>query len=100
MESDSGQQMKKYISATKEKISIGRNVDAESSVAFRVISPTANTEASEERLMRSTRLLTSGGSTLRTACGSTILTNVVRGDSPSTFAASVCPTGTVCMPAR
>ena len=62
--------------AMKVKISSGLNVDDDSSIPRRVISPTDMTDAREEYLMSYTKFAASGGSTLRRACGPTIRTKL------------------------
>ncbi len=57
----------------KVKISSGRKVEDDSSMPRRVTSPTDTTDASEEYLMSWTKFAARGGSTLRMACGPTML---------------------------
>src|SRR4029450_299913 len=96
----SGQQMKKYTTAMKGKVSSGRKLVAESSMPRRVISFTEITAPSDENLMSCTKLEASGGTVMRTACGRTMRRNDCTGLSPSTCAASRWPLGTAWMPAR
>lgn len=51
-------------------------------------------------LVSAMRMLPSGATTARNACGSVISASVLTKPSPSERAASACPTGTVLSPER
>ncbi len=65
-----------------------------------VSSITVITEQTLVSLNRAMKSLVTGGTTIRTACGMIIRRRASAGDMPSASAASICPRGTACKPAR
>jgi hypothetical protein len=63
-------------------------------------SVTAKPAAIEVFFARAIQTLPSGGTTVRNACGSTMVVRVCRKSRPSARAASACPGGTELMPER
>nr|BFE89043.1 hypothetical protein GCM10020093_116440 [Planobispora longispora] len=61
---------------------------------------TPRNSTSDESLSRDTNWLVVGGITMRTACGMMIVVIDLPYDMPSERAASICPFGTACRPAR
>ena len=65
-----------------------------------VSSTTVITETSELSLSSAMKSLVMPGSATRSACGITIRRSASRRDMPSESAASICPLGIACRPAR
>ena len=70
-------------------------------IEYRFVSSTSEiTEQTEVSLNSAMKSLVTGGMTMRTACGTRIRRSAIRLDMPSASAASICPTGIACNPAR
>ncbi len=65
-----------------------------------VSSTTVITETSELSFSRAMKSLATPGSEKRNACGSTTRRTTIGPVMPSASAASICPRGTACSPAR
>ena len=65
-----------------------------------VSSITVITEQTDVSLNRAMKSLVTGGITIRTACGMMTRRRASAGDIPSASAASICPRGMACRPAR
>src|SRR6202035_2497141 len=96
----SGMLMVRYIRATSVNTLVFLNVEEAISLPCKASSATVMVEACEESFNSMIMMLPKGGSTMRTACGSTTRRMVSHQPMPMVWAASICPLSIASMPAR